>query len=55
LGLRNREIIEYYARRQPGRNFYRLDRGDGVLTPLGTAGELAAKLGAVPATTQESK
>lgn len=48
LGPRNREIIEYYARRQPGRRFYRFDRGDGSLTPLGTAAELAGDPG--PAT-----
>jgi hypothetical protein len=49
LGPRNREIIEYFARRQPGRRFYRFDRGDGTLTPLGTAAELAAGPGTAPA------
>ena len=41
LGERQREVIEYYAARQPDRQLYRYDRGDGMLTRLGTAAELA--------------
>jgi hypothetical protein len=29
LGPRNHELIEYYARHQPGRHFYLVDRGSG--------------------------
>jgi hypothetical protein len=56
LGPRNRQIIEYFARLQPGRRFYRFDRGDGRLTPLGTAAELAATLEptTTPATTTQN-
>jgi hypothetical protein len=50
LGERNREVIEYYAARQPGRHVYRYDRGDGMLMPLGTAADLARQLGRTPAT-----
>jgi len=45
LGPRNREVVQYFADKQPGRRFYRYDRASGVLTPLGTAAELAAGLG----------
>ena len=51
LGPRDGEIIRYFGRTQPGRNFYLLDRRSFVanlvdgqtpfLRPLGTAGELA--------------
>ena len=41
LGERNIEMFQYYAARQPERTFYRFDRGTGMLTPLGTAGNLA--------------
>jgi hypothetical protein len=44
LGPRTRQIIEYYGRLQPGRQFYRYDRGSGTLTPLGTAAELVRTL-----------
>jgi hypothetical protein len=48
---RDGEIIRYYARTQPGRNFYLVDRGLAELkaVPLGTARELAAKLPMLPA------
>jgi hypothetical protein len=45
------KLIEYYARRQPGRWIYTYDRGAALQSrnplsqPLGTAGELAATLG----------
>ena len=54
LGPRNREVVEYYAGREPQRRFYRFDRGDGSLTPLGTAAELAARGWPGPET-QQSK
>ena len=38
---RNREIIDYYAHRQPDRMFYRWDLYTGQLTQMGTARELA--------------
>jgi hypothetical protein len=41
LGDRNVEIFRYYAQRQPERAFYRYDRGDGSLTFLGFARDLA--------------
>ncbi len=37
LGERNKEIIDYYAQRQPERHFYLFDRTAGSITPLGTA------------------
>jgi hypothetical protein len=47
---RDGEIIRYYTRVQPERNFYLVDRGLGELKaiPLGTARELAAKLPMLP-------
>jgi hypothetical protein len=47
---RDGEIIRYYARIQPARNFYLVDRGLAELKaiPLGTARELAAKLPTLP-------
>jgi hypothetical protein len=43
LGDRNREILDYYARTQPERVFYRYDRASNTLSPpLGTAKSLAA-------------
>jgi hypothetical protein len=45
LGDRNVEIFRYYAARQPERMFYRYDRGTNVITPLGTARELANRQG----------
>jgi hypothetical protein len=44
---RDREIVEYYARRQPDRVFYLYDRRDATLTRLGSAAELAAGPGPV--------
>ena len=41
LGNRNREILQYYARLQPERTFYRFDRKTSILTPLGPAKALA--------------
>jgi 4-amino-4-deoxy-L-arabinose transferase-like glycosyltransferase len=40
--VRDRAIFDYYARRQPGRVFYRYDRRDHTLVRLGTAAELTA-------------
>jgi hypothetical protein len=40
---RNRELFDYYARRQPQRMVYRFDRGEQPLTELGTAAALARK------------
>lgn len=45
LGERNREIIEYYARRQPDRRFYHFDWHGRGITPLGTAAALGERLG----------
>jgi hypothetical protein len=44
LGARNAEIIDYYARTQPDRVFYLFDMGNGSLTEIGMAGELAKQL-----------
>jgi hypothetical protein len=41
LGPRNQELIDYYAKRQPDRRVYLLNRGDNSLTYLGTAQERA--------------
>ena len=41
LGPRNVEIFRYYAARQPDRFFYRFDRADNSLKPLGYARDLA--------------
>ena len=40
LGVENWRIYEYYSRREPQRFFYRYDRTNGELTPLGWAKEL---------------
>jgi hypothetical protein len=51
---KNREIVRYYANRQPGRVFYVYDPDeravgrDPILGPFGAAGELAAGGGTVP-------
>ena len=42
LGVMNAKLYRYYADRQPARVVHRYDEGDGSLTRLGTAGELAA-------------
>jgi len=44
LGDRDAEIIDYYARTQPERNVYFVDRADLQVHPLGTAKELARRL-----------
>jgi hypothetical protein len=41
LGERNREIFDYYAKREPRRFFYRYDRQTLELTPLGWDKDLA--------------
>ena len=41
---RDQELAAYYARTQPDRNFYRFDRRDGTLTPLGKPAEFLARL-----------
>jgi len=49
LGARDKEIIEYYAKIQPGRKVYVVDRAESPdlhAEYLGTAGEMAAKLSA---------
>jgi dolichyl-phosphate-mannose-protein mannosyltransferase len=45
---RNREIFEYYAKRQPERLFYRWDWTTGQSEELGTAAELAAHAATQP-------
>jgi hypothetical protein len=44
LGERNREIIEYYAERQPGRTFYLVDWDGGSIATLGDAAALRDRL-----------
>lgn len=44
LGERNREIIEYYAERQPGRTFYLVDWDGGSIVTLGNAVALRDRL-----------
>ncbi len=39
--LKNRQIFEYYAQRQPDRFFYRMDLATGLYEELGTARDLA--------------
>jgi len=41
LGSRNHELIDYYARRQPDRRVYLLDRAANSIQELGTVRELA--------------
>jgi hypothetical protein len=41
--IKNREIIDYYARLQPDRVFYRMDLATGLFEEMGTARELARK------------
>ena len=44
LGPRNAELINYYAARQPGREFYLLDRDSGKFYDFGPAKELGKRL-----------
>lgn len=44
LGDRDIEIASYYARRQPGRQFFRYDFANDTLTPLGSATEFSLLL-----------
>jgi hypothetical protein len=46
---RNREIIAYYAKRQPDRFFYRWNWTTGEVEELGTAADLAARPASQPA------
>ena len=41
--LRNRQLFEYYAARQPQRNVYLFDRRTRTLTPLGKVADLVPK------------
>lgn len=41
LGAKNARLIQYYARHQPDRDFYRFDERDGSFRYLGRASELA--------------
>ena len=44
LGLeRNRELFDYYAKRQPNRTVYLYDRARRTLVPLGNVGDLARR------------
>ena len=52
LGPRNAELVEHYARTQPERTFYLLDRQSLELTPLGRADRLYAGLRGVGGTTR---
>ena len=40
--LRNQELFEYYAARQPQRNVYLFDRRTRTLTPLGKVADLVS-------------
>jgi hypothetical protein len=48
LGPRNIEIFRYYARLQPQRTFYLMDRDGGWLKLLGTAAQLAQSPASTP-------
>src|SRR5205823_4623615 len=54
LGVRDLELAEYYEARQPQREFYLFDRGNGELIDLGSAGELATRMRTRLATVPQS-